>query len=114
MSELMSNRRRRSHVGRLRLEISKLLSEHFGFDIPAEDISPVTGFWLHEDVYRWEVFSRRPGSELPIMLGCWETMTVFVRDAKRFGFVVDNATKEIYAHETKQPATRAGERGSDG
>ena len=92
-------RRRNARLGipgKLRHDLAELLSDHFGWYIDPTYLKPVTGVWKRIDVYRWEYFdfNRR------ISLGCWETMTSFVRDAKKFG--IDDDGEEIWARETKE------------
>ena len=94
------------HVGRLRERAAKILNDNFpDWDVRPEDIRPATGSWRTDwrsDVYRWELFSRLKrknsydGSDLPVVCGCWETLTEFVREASKTGCHV-NPDREIYA-----------------
>lgn len=76
------------HVGRLRKRAADILSDNFpDWDVRPEDIRPVTGHYRTDwraDVYRWELFARHKMG-YPLVLGCWLTLTVFVREASRFG-----------------------------
>jgi len=81
-------RYRAHHVGRLRIRAAKILSASFPeWDVRPEDIKPATGAWRTDrrlDVYRWELFTRtRTG--LPVVCGCWGTLTDFVREAATDG-----------------------------
>jgi len=84
-------RRRRRHrpnydpPGAMRHAVAELLTEFFGVFIDASEIKPVTGMWKRIDVYRWEVQVRESGYPSKRHYGCWETMTEFVKDAKRNG-----------------------------
>ena len=85
-------RHRTTHIGRVRIEAAKLLAAGLGFDVNPENITPVTGFWKSVDCHRWELFVVREGKH-PFFVGCWESLTEFVRYAKAIGFHVKN--KEI-------------------
>jgi len=75
------------HVGRVRIEAAKIISESLGFDVQPEDIRPQTGAWrtdMRLDVFRWELYTyERPG--LPFVAGGWEKLTDFVRQSKKLG-----------------------------
>lgn len=83
------------HVGRLRIRAAKILSENFPeWDVYPEDVIPATGSWrtdIRNDVYRWELFTRlkrrnsSDGSELPVVCGCWLSLTAFVKEAAKNG-----------------------------
>lgn len=82
------------HVGRLRVAAAELLSKGLGWEVYPEEIHPVTGSWrtckLH-DVCRWSLFTckdRNPN--MPYVADCWESLTDFVRLAKKHGFHVDD------------------------
>lgn len=108
----MRRRRYTQHtIGKLRIRAAKILNENFPeWDVRPEDIRPATGRWRSDfrmDVYRWELFSRLKQrssydrSELPIVCGCWETLTEFVKEASKNGCHVTK-DREIYAgKETK-------------
>lgn len=68
-------------LGRLRIKAAEIVSKLFGVDVRPESIQPVTGYWKGVDVYRWEC-SFANGDGRSVSLGCWETLAVFVRDAK--------------------------------
>lgn len=94
---------RANHIGRLRIEAAEILTKGFGFRVDPDDIKPATGAYRtdwRQDVYRWEVFSCKGG--MPIVCGCWLTLTEFVRQAKKAGFHV-NKDSEIYPNEESQP-----------
>lgn len=83
-----TTRRRNARLGmpgRLRRRVAEILSDHFEEYIDPTYIRPVQGSSPYADCYRWELSqtSRR-------YLGCWVTMTEFVRDAKRFGVRVED------------------------
>lgn len=87
-------RRSKYHVGRLRVRAAELLAAEFPeWDVRPEDISPASGSWRTDwrnDVYRWELFTRLKtrttrGDELPVVCGCWDTLTLFVRHCPRVG-----------------------------
>lgn len=95
-------RRSKYHIGRLRIRAAAILAANFPeWDVQPEDISPATGRhrtdW-RQDVYRWELFARlkrqdgRPNH--PVVCGCWETLTEFVRRAVKEGCHV-NSDREI-------------------
>lgn len=72
------------HVGRLRVAAAKLLTKYLDLDCRPEDISPATGAWRtdwRQDVYRWEVFTRTK-TGIPFVMGCWWTLTDFVKQSK--------------------------------
>lgn len=94
---IASRFRRKSHVGRLRREAAELLSEHFSASIDAEDIEPARGFWRMADVYRFEFCVWKPGLQRFSYYGCWQSLTEFVRDAKRFG--IDHDDTDVWAKE---------------
>ena len=87
----MKRRRYRAHhVGRLRVRAAAILNANF----PEWDVRLATGYWrtdVRAGVYRWELYSRlkrrnsHDGSELPVVHGCWETLTEFVRGAAKRG-----------------------------
>lgn len=102
-------RRRRDypahHVGRLRERAAAILRKQFpGWDVQPWDIKPATGHWrtdVRADVYRWELFTQTvpspdTGRRLPVVCGCWETLTYFVRVASKAGCHVTRHD-EIYA-----------------
>lgn len=87
-------KRRANHIGRLRIRAAAILGENFPeWDVYPEDISPATGRWRTDwrmDVYRWELFTRtktdpKTGRNIPVVVGCWDTLTLFVREAARVG-----------------------------
>lgn len=83
---------RSHHVGRVRIAAADILSRGLGFVVDPTDIRPATGAYRTDrsiDVYRWELFTRdRRG--MPIVGGCWLTLTEFVRLAKRDGWHMDS------------------------
>lgn len=92
----MKKRRARStyrahHVGRLRIRAAEILAKNFPeWDVRPEDIKPATGSWRTDwrnDVYRWELFTRLKSNpnNMPVVCGCWETLTEFVRLAAKTG-----------------------------
>lgn len=92
-------------VGKLRIRAAAILNANFpDWDVLPEDIRPASGRWRSDwrlDVYRWELFSRlkqrnnHDGSELPIVCGCWDTLTRFVKIASKEGCHVTK-DQEIY------------------
>ncbi len=90
-------RRRAHHVGRLRIAAAKILSQGFGFQVEPSEIHPATGAWRTDvrlDVYRWELFTKNERG-LPVVAGCYDTLTEFVRVARQTGFHIHK--DEIYA-----------------
>jgi hypothetical protein len=93
---------RAHHVGRLRVRAAEILAVNFpDWDVRPEDIRPATGAWRTDwrlDVYRWELYSRlkrrdsHDGSELPVVAGCWDTLTEFVREAAERGCHLSDGT----------------------
>jgi hypothetical protein len=82
---MMKNKR---HIGRLRIRAAKILSENFPeWDVQPEDIRPATGSWRtcpYHDVYRWELYTRTK-TGMPVVCGCWSTLTLFVKLASKYG-----------------------------
>lgn len=99
-------RYRSRHVGRLRIRAAKILNDNFPtWDVRPEDIQPATGRWRTDwrlDVYRWQLFSRLKQrnsfdhSELPVVAGCWDRLTDFVKEASKTGCHLYEG-REIYA-----------------
>lgn len=87
------------HVGRLRIRAAALLNKHFPhWEVRPEDIQPATGRWRTDwrlDVYRWELYSQTKTGQ-PVVCGCWETLTEFVREATKYGCYM-TADREICA-----------------
>ena len=82
-------RRRAYDVGRVRTRLAEILSDHFGYVIDPEQFIIVQGFWRKVDVYRWEVLVwHNEIRTLRVYLGCWQTMTDFLKHYKS-GIVVD-------------------------
>lgn len=87
----MRRRRYRAHhIGRLRTRAAKILNKNFPeWDVRPEDIKPATGRWRTDwrmDVYRWELFTRHRGNpNMPVVCGCWDTLTKFVKEAAKNG-----------------------------
>mgnify|MGYP000924592008 CR=1 FL=1 len=82
---------RAHHIGRLRRAAADILSRGVGFQIDPDDIKPATGSWrtrVENDVYRWELFTR-DSRGMPIVAGCWFTLTDFVKHAKKEGWHFD-------------------------
>jgi hypothetical protein len=84
------------HVGRVRIAAAAILSDGLGFKVNPEDIKPIVGAYKSSlyDVFRWELFAT-DGRGVPVVLGCWDTLTLFVREAKLYGFHVDDGTIHI-------------------
>ena len=62
------------------------------------------GYWRTQDVYRWEVWGRWPGQPSDQHYGCWQTLTDFVRLAKKHGighseYQMGLSDNEIFANE---------------
>lgn len=93
------------HVGRLRIAAAKILTKSLGFEVHPDDIKPATGSWRTNwqlDVYRWELYTDKPsavpgGNPMPLVAGCWESLTDFVRLCRADGGIC-HLTKncEIY------------------
>src|SRR5262245_17930167 len=85
-------RRRKYHIGRLRIRAAALLAKAFpDWDVRPEDIVPASGSYrtcAYHDIYRWELFTRTR-SGIPVVCGSWETLTEFVRFSARFGCHMD-------------------------
>lgn len=86
-------------IGRTRREAAKLLTTFFSVPVLPEHVQPVTGFWKKEDVYRWEllVYGLTQFADQPKCYGCWESLTSFVRDAKKNGIELQYKGREIGA-----------------
>jgi hypothetical protein len=78
-----------------------LIDKHFpDWKTQPEDISPATGAWRTNwrlDVYRWELYASN--GKFPVVLGCWQRLTDFVRFGKKYGIKVDMQNLEISANE---------------
>lgn len=80
-------RRRAHHVGRLRIAAAQILTRSLGFPVAPADIHPATGAYRTNwrlDVYCWELFTQNARG-LPVVAGCWDTLTDFVRAARHTG-----------------------------
>lgn len=94
------------HPSKLRERCAEILSTTFPeWDIVAEDIHPVTGFWKRVDVYRWEAYfylKKRytNGERMGINIGCWWNLTEFVRLASKYGVVHDDG--EVWPNYPKE------------
>jgi len=86
---MRSRHRNKHHVGRLRIRAAALLRKSIPeWDVQPEDISPATGWYrtsFGADVYRWELFTRQFNSSVPIVCGCWLTLTQFCKEAAKYG-----------------------------
>jgi hypothetical protein len=95
-------RRSQSHIGRTRIAAAKILTENLGFEVRPEEISVATGRNRSDwrmDVYRWELFGTNSYGS-PVVAGCWERLTDFVKIAKVRGcFITDD--REITYKEVK-------------
>jgi hypothetical protein len=93
-------RRRLGMPGRLRFAAAELLTEEIGEYVDPTSIDPVRGFYLKEDVYRWEVYPFPvPGTPFQLIYGCWQTLTEFVKLGKKNGIAIDHKQQEIFAKE---------------
>lgn len=78
-------------TSKVRDEIAELLQRYLPhLEVSADDVVPVTGFWLRVDVYRFQVFCHEHrrytnGDRIPVSLGCWDPMRKFVRECKKAG-----------------------------
>jgi hypothetical protein len=91
------------HIGRTRIRAAALIDKHFpGWKCQAEDITPATGAWRTDwrlDVYRWELYaSKAIDGKFPVVLGCWQTLTEFVRFGSKYGIHIDMQKLEISAN----------------
>jgi hypothetical protein len=81
--------KRKHHIGRLRMRAAEILNAYFpAWEVRPEDIRPATGRWRSDvrcDVYRWELYARHRQFNYPIVVGCWETLTLFCRLAAKYG-----------------------------
>ncbi len=48
-------------------------------------------------MYRWELYASN--GKFPVVLGCWQRLTDFVRFGKKYGIKVDMQNLEISANE---------------
>lgn len=103
----MSRRRatyRAHHIGRVRIQAAEILTRGLGFTVQPEDIVLPTGAWRTDwrlDVYRWELFTKNERG-LPLIAGCWWTLTEFCKLSKTDGFHIHD--DEIYPG--KEPIKR--------
>ncbi len=83
--------RLRAQTARIRERVADILQASFPhWDVSADDVVPVDGFWKQVDVYRFQVFchERRRysnGDRVPVSAGCWLTMGQFVKEARKAG-----------------------------
>lgn len=87
----------RREPGRLRIAAAEILSEGLGFYVHPADIIPVRGAWKSDDVWRWELNVLKDQQGRPFHCGCWETLTEFVRRARKEGFHVGKGGDEIWS-----------------
>lgn len=91
------------HPSKLKERCAEILSNAFpDWDIAAEDIHPVSGFWKRVDVYRWEAYFHLKkrytnGDRVPMSIGCWVSLTEFVKLATKNGFIFEDG--EVWANE---------------
>lgn len=79
------------HVGRLRKQVSKILKTTLNLEIKPDRIYPATGSYRtcrYHDVYRWEANGRDESGSI-VSFGCFDTMTVFIKEYKD-GFYIDD------------------------
>jgi hypothetical protein len=69
------------------------LLEKQGFHV--EFLTPVSGFWKKQDVYRWEGVVTAPDRHGRYSIGCWDTMTRCVRYGIKVDY--DHPTYEVSA-----------------
>lgn len=68
-------------MAKLRERAARILAKAFDCEVDPNNIFCVTGFWKYQDVHRWDVrFTQKDG--VSAVLGCWESLTEFVRNAK--------------------------------
>ena len=67
---------------KLKDEAAMYLTEA-GYPCNAHQITCVSGYWKKEDCWRWSVFN---GYEM----GCWLTLTKFVKECRKAGGAVIN------------------------
>lgn len=82
-------KRDKYHIGRVRIAAAKILSENLGFEVRPEHIQPASGRARTDwrlDLYRWEIFTYDNG--VPVVAGCWERLTDFVKVAKSRGCLI--------------------------
>lgn len=95
--------------GRLRHAAARILSKHLGHWVDATAVWPVQGYWRSApdaDCYRWEIHLHDPSDPYlcKYPLGCWETLTVFVRDGKKYGIGIDWEDGTICSNESEAAA----------
>lgn len=104
-------KRSKHHVGRLRIKAADILNRQFpNWDVRPEDISPATGRWRTDwrlDVYRWELTTFDRAAKMPVVCGCWDTLTRFVKLASKYGCSI-NKDNEIFANESDLQPPDAG------
>ena len=80
------------HIGRVRIELAKLLTKELGFQVEPTDLYPATGSWRTDvrlDVHAWEWMDGVHPSA-----GCWDSMTKFLKEAKKLGCHIEDG--ELY------------------
>jgi hypothetical protein len=92
----------------LRVRVAAILAAHFPeWHVEPGDIRPATGRWRTDwklDVYRWELYACRrhpdgtPNRNMPVVAGCWETLTEFARLAGKYGCECSGGT--LYPRES--------------
>lgn len=85
-------KRTRTGEGRVCRELKSFL-EKSGWVVEA--IYPTLGSWRRDeyDVMRWEALMRREDETCTRTHGCWETMTEFLKYAKKFGFTISDGSR---------------------
>lgn len=65
------------------------------------NLYPTTGAWRKKmfDVYLWEVHMKKEGDWLAHSYGCWESITSFLKNAKKYGFIISSDGSELWANE---------------
>ena len=66
-------------------------------------INAAKGYWRsspYAEAYRWNMIARPPSCSWDCCIGCWSTMTQFLKMAKKYGFSYDSDETEIYENES--------------
>lgn len=92
-------------MSKLKERAIKIIRERFPeWEVYEDDIDCVTGFWKRVDVYRWQIHFRlkkRDSRDREILrsVGCWETLSSFVKEASINGVYYNEEYNEIGAKE---------------
>lgn len=80
-------------MSKLKEQAAQYISAAAGFTVRPDEIECVIGYNKRIDCYRFEIVRR------DFICGCWETLSVFVRECKKYGgaeLLRDGPHYEVY------------------